>query len=58
MYETLILTVILYGYETWSLTLRKEQRQRVWEQGTKENIWTEEGLNNRILEEITQRGAW
>ena len=29
--RTIILTVVLYGYETWSLTLRKECRLRVYE---------------------------
>ena len=28
-YKTIILPVILYGCETWSLTLREEQRSRV-----------------------------
>jgi hypothetical protein len=36
MYKTIILPVVLYGCETWSLTLREEQ-------GAKEDIWTEEG---------------
>jgi PAS domain-containing protein len=31
MYKTIILPVILYGCETWSLTLREEQGQRVFE---------------------------
>jgi hypothetical protein len=31
IYETLILPVVLYGYETWSLTLREEHRLRVSE---------------------------
>ena len=30
-YETIILPVILYGCETWSLTLREEHRSRVFE---------------------------
>ena len=29
--RTIILPVVLYGYETWSLTLRKERRVRVFE---------------------------
>jgi hypothetical protein len=29
--KTIILPVILYGYETWSLTLREEHRLRVFE---------------------------
>jgi hypothetical protein len=39
IYRTIILPVVLYGCETWSLTLREEHRLRVAE----ENIWTEEG---------------
>jgi hypothetical protein len=30
-YETIILPVVLYGCETWSLTLREEHRLRVFE---------------------------
>jgi hypothetical protein len=43
IYKTLLLPVVLYGCETWSLTLREEHRlEGVWEQGVEENIWTEE----------------
>jgi hypothetical protein len=31
MYKTVILSVVLYGCETWSLTLREEHRLRVFE---------------------------
>jgi len=31
MYRTIILLVVLYGCETWSLTLREERRLRVFE---------------------------
>jgi hypothetical protein len=31
IYKTIILPVILYGCETWSLTLRVEHRLRVFE---------------------------
>ena len=31
IYRTIILPVVLYGYETWSLTLREERRLRVFE---------------------------
>jgi hypothetical protein len=31
IYETIILPVVLYGYETWSLILREEHRLRVYE---------------------------
>ena len=31
IYRTIILPVVLYGCETWSLTLRQERRLRVFE---------------------------
>jgi hypothetical protein len=31
VYKTIILPVVLYGCETWSLTLREEHRLRVFE---------------------------
>jgi hypothetical protein len=31
IYKTIILSVVLYGYEAWSLTLREEHRMRVFE---------------------------
>jgi len=31
IHRTITLTVVLYGCETWSLTLRKERRLRVFE---------------------------
>jgi hypothetical protein len=31
IYKTIILLVVLYGCETWSLTLREEHRPRVFE---------------------------
>ena len=31
IYRTIILLVVLYGYETWSLTLREERRLRLFE---------------------------
>ena len=30
-YKTIILPVVLYSYETWSLTLREEDKLRVFE---------------------------
>ena len=38
IYRTAVLPAVLYGCETWSFTLRKEQRLRVFE--------------NRVLREI------
>jgi hypothetical protein len=31
MYKTTVLSVVLYGCETWSFTLREEYRLRVFE---------------------------
>jgi hypothetical protein len=31
IYKNIVLPVVLYGYETWSLTLREEHRLRVFE---------------------------
>jgi hypothetical protein len=41
IYKTIILPVVLYGCETWSLTLREEHRLRVFE--------------NRVLSEYLDR---
>jgi hypothetical protein len=38
IYRTIIVPVVLYGYETWSLTLREERRLSV--------------LDNRVLRRI------
>jgi hypothetical protein len=40
IYKTIILPVVLYGCETWSLTMREEHRLRVFENGAEGNIWT------------------
>jgi hypothetical protein len=31
IYRTVILPVVVYGYETWSLTLREERKPKVFE---------------------------
>jgi hypothetical protein len=31
IYKTIILPVVLYGYETWSLIVREEHKLRVFE---------------------------
>jgi hypothetical protein len=43
IYKTIILPVVKYGCETWSLTLREEQ-------GAEENIWTKEEYSDRRVE--------
>jgi hypothetical protein len=48
IHKTIILPVVLYGCETWSLTLREEHRLRVFENrvlsmfgpGWKNSIWS------------------
>jgi hypothetical protein len=40
IHKTVILPVVLYGCETWSLTLREEHRLRVFENSVEEDIWT------------------
>jgi hypothetical protein len=43
IYKTIILPVVLHGCETWSLTLREEQKLRVFENRVLRRIfWTEE----------------
>jgi len=39
IYRTIILPVVLYGCETWSLTLRMEHRLRVFENRVLERIF-------------------
>jgi hypothetical protein len=39
IYKTIILPVVLYGCETWSLTLGEEYRLRVFENSVEEDIW-------------------
>jgi hypothetical protein len=39
--RTVILPVVLFGYETWSLSLREERRLRIFE--NRVLIWTQKG---------------
>jgi len=39
IYRTIILPVVLYGRETWSLTLREERRLRVFENSVLRRIF-------------------
>jgi hypothetical protein len=50
IYRTIILPVVLYGCETWSLTLRKEHRLRVFENRVLRRIFGPKG------DEVT--GEW
>jgi hypothetical protein len=52
IYRTIILPVVLYGCETWSLTLREEHRLRVFESRVLRRIFgpkMEEGRSWRNL---------
>jgi hypothetical protein len=48
IYKTIILPVVLYGCETWSLTVREEHKMRVFE----ENVWAKEGWRKLYYEEL------
>ena len=48
IYRTIILPVVLYGCETWSLTLREEYRLRVFENRVLRRIFVLKG------EEVTR----
>jgi hypothetical protein len=50
MYKTIILPVVLYVCETWSLTLREEHRVRVFENSVLRRIF------GRKRDEVT--GEW
>jgi hypothetical protein len=43
MYKTIILPVVLYGYETFSPTLREEHRLRVFENRVPRRIYGSKG---------------
>ena len=49
IYRTVILPVVLYGCETWSLTLREERKMRVFENRVLRRIF---GRRNGGMEEI------
>jgi hypothetical protein len=44
IYKTIILPVVLYGCETWSLTLREEYRMRVFENKVMRRIFEPMGV--------------
>ena len=54
LYTTIILPVVLYGCETWSLILREEHRLRVFENRVLRRIFGPKmGRDNRRVEKIT-----
>jgi hypothetical protein len=54
IYKTIILLVVLYGCETWSLTLRRERRLRVFKNRVlKNNILELDGRGNGVVEKTS-----
>ncbi|KAJ4445495.1 hypothetical protein ANN_07303 [Periplaneta americana] len=47
IYKTVILPVLLYGCETWTLTLREEHRFRVFENKLEKVIWDVKGYKEQ-----------
>jgi len=55
IYRTIFLPVVLYGFETWSLTLRDECRTRVLRRisgPTKDNVTSAKKLSNEELTDL------
>jgi hypothetical protein len=50
IYKTIILPVVLYGCETWSLTVRQEHKLRVFENRVLRRIFgtKRDGVNGRV----------
>jgi hypothetical protein len=48
--QTITLPLVFYGYETWSLTLREEQRWNVLENSVLRRIFGPEGGSGGRLE--------
>ena len=53
IYRTIILPVVLYGCETWSLTVREECRLRVFENRVLRRIFWPKRDGNRGVEKTT-----
>ena len=52
----IILPVVLYGYEAWSLTLRETKTKGIWKPDPEVNIWGQEGWEWGV-EKTPQRGT-
>jgi hypothetical protein len=50
IYKNIILPVVLYGCETWSLTVREEHKLKALENGVEENIWIKERWSDGRVE--------
>ena len=53
IYRSIILPVVLYGSETWSLTLREEHRLRVFENRVLRRIFVRRRDGVTEVEKIT-----
>ena len=53
IYRTIILSTVLYGCETWLLTLREERRLRVFENRVLRRVFRPKRRGNRGMEKIT-----
>jgi hypothetical protein len=52
IYKTVILPVVLYGCETWSLTLREEHRLRVFENSVLRKIFGPKREEDRLWRKL------
>jgi hypothetical protein len=61
IYKTVILPVVLYGCETWSLTLREEHRLRIFENRVLRRIFgpkkVQDGSWKKLHNDEPQKGA-
>ena len=55
IYKTILLTVVLYGCEAWSLTLREERRLRLFEKRILRRIFGPRGMQMGSGEDFTVR---
>jgi len=51
-YRTIILSLVLYGCETWSLTLREEHRLRAFENRVLRRIFEPKSGENYIIRNL------
>jgi len=56
--RTIILPVVLYGCETWSLTLREERRLRVFENSVLRRVFGPKGDGGDWMELAQDRDRW
>jgi len=56
VYRTIILPVVLYGCETWSLTLREEHRLRVFENSVVRRMFGHKGAHTRTS--LARESGW